>query len=218
MVFQKLAHPTRLVCNHVYPRNATIYIPWILLSKYQSMTTANWMVCLWTCYYRKTLTLVWRGGPLPIVKRQKAFVVPIACFRLFPRLIVTVKDPGKQCNRRSALSWKLGGHVFINICRIGIASAAIMAWDFAISIDMVDQDCFNKHKVSNTDSWAASLPDLSAFTKWGMQRVAASETWSLGKLANMTFKVLKNCTLIVAVDHNSLSRAAAKQSYSWFHN
>ena len=45
-----------------------------------------------------------------------------------------------------------------------------------------------------------------------MQRVAASEVWSLGKLVNITFKVLKTSSLIVAVDHNSLSSAAAKQS------
>lgn len=136
----------------------------------------------------------------------------MACFRLFPRLIVTVKQPGKQCNRLSALSWKLGGQVFMSICRMGIASAAIMACDFAISIGMVDQECFNKHRVSNTESWAASLPDLSAPTKWGMHSVAASEVWSLGKLVNITFKVLKTSSLIVAVDHNSLSSAAAKQS------
>lgn len=72
-------------------------------------------------------TLVCRGGPLPIVNRQKAFVPPMACFRLFPRLMVTVKHPGKQCKRLSALSWKLGGQVFISICRMGMASAAIMA-------------------------------------------------------------------------------------------
>lgn len=72
------------------------------------------------------ITFVCLAGPLPIVNRQKAFVLPIACFKLFPRLIVTVKQPGKQCNRLSALSWKLGGQVFISICRVGMASAAIM--------------------------------------------------------------------------------------------
>ena len=89
---------------------------------------------------------------MPIVNLQKAFVPPMACLRLFPRLIVTVKQPGKQCNRLSALSWKLGGQVFMSICRMGIASAAIMACDFATSIGMVDQECFNKHRVSNTES------------------------------------------------------------------
>lgn len=156
-------------------------------------------------------TFVCLGGPLPIVNRQKALVPPMACFRLFPRLIVTVKQPGKQCNTVSALSWKLGGQDFMSVCRIGMASAAIMACDFAISTGMVDQEYFNKHKMSNTDSWAASLPDLSAPTKWGMHSVAASEIWSLGKLVNITFKVLKTSSLIVAVDHNSLSSAAAKQ-------
>ena len=157
------------------------------------------------------VTLVCRGGPLPIVNRQKAFVPPMACFRLFPRLMVTVKHPGKQCKRLSALSWKLGGQVFISICRMGMASAAIMAWDLAISIGMVDHESFNKHKVSKTDSWAASLPDLSAPTKWGMHRVAASEIWSLWKLANITFMVLRTSSLMVAVDHNSFSNAAAWQ-------
>ena len=169
------------------------------------------MVCFSTYWFNGTNTLVCRGGPLPIVNRQKAFVPPIVCFRLFPRLIVTVKQPGKQCNRLSALSWKLGGQVFMSICRMGMASAATMACDSAISIGMFDQECFNKHRVSNTDSWAASLPDLSAPTKWGMQSVEASEIWSLGKFVNIIFKVLKTSSLIVAEDHNSLSSAAAKQ-------
>lgn len=136
----------------------------------------------------------------------------MACFRLLPRLMVTVRHPGKQCNKLSALSWKLGGQVFISICRMGMASAAIMAWDFATSIGMVDQECFNKHSVSNTASWASSLPDLRAPTKWGIHRVAASEICSLGKLLNITFMVLKTSSLMVAVDHNSLSKAAARQN------
>lgn len=162
------------------------------------------------------ITLVCRGGPLPIVNRQNALVVPIVCFRLLPRLMVTVKHPGKQCSKLSALSWKLGGQVFMSICRIGIASAAIMAWDFATSIGIVDQEFLNKHSVSNTDPWAASLPDLSAPTKCGIHRVAASEVWSLGKFINITCKVLKTSSLIVAVDHNSLSSAAAQKSICSF--
>lgn len=161
--------------------------------------------------YYGTITLVCRAGPLPIVNRQKAFVLPMVCFRLFPRLMVTVKQPGKQCNKPSALSWKLGGQVFMSICRMGIASAAIMAWEFAISIGMVDQECFNMHKMSSTDSWAISLPALSTLIRLGMQRVAASEIWSFGKLVNITCKVLKTSSLIVAAHHNSLSSAAAKQ-------
>lgn len=154
------------------------------------------------------LTLVCREGPLPIVNWQKAFVVPIACFRLCPRFIVTVKQPGKQCNKLSALSWKLGGQVFINICRIGIASAATIACDLAVSIGMVDHECLSKHRVSSTDSWAASFPDFSATTKWGIHKVAASDIWSLGKLVNITFIVLKTSSLMVAEDHSSLSNAA----------
>lgn len=157
----------------------------------------------------KCITLVCRAGPLPIVSRQKAFVLPIACFRLLPRRIVTVKQPGKQCNKLSALSWKLGGQVFMSNWRVGMASAAIMDWDFATSIGMVAQDCFSKHRVSNTDSWAASVPDFKTPIRLGMHRVAASEMCSLGKLANITFKVLKTSSLIVAEDHNSLSSAAA---------
>lgn len=83
-----------------------------------------------TGYFSKnniSVTLVCRAGPLPIVNRQKAFVLPIACLRLIPRLIVTVRQPGKQCSRLSALSWKLGGQVFMSICSVGMASAAIMA-------------------------------------------------------------------------------------------
>jgi hypothetical protein len=47
-----------------------------------------------------------------------------------------------------------------------------------------------------------------------MQRVAASDMWSLGKLMNITCSVFKTSSLIVAVDHNSLSSAAAMQQYN----
>lgn len=157
----------------------------------------------------KTVTLVCRAGPLPIFNRQKAFVPPTACFKLFARLIVTVKQPGKQLKRLSILSWKFGGQVFMSICRMGIASAATIAWDLDTSTGIDDHDCFNKHNVISTESWADSLPDLSAATKWGMHSVVASETWSLWKLAKITCIVLKTSSLKVAVDHNSFSRAAA---------
>ena len=78
---------------------------------------------------------------------------------------------------------------------------------------MVAQDCLNKHRVSNTDSCADSLPDFRTPIRLGMQRVAASEMWSLGKLPKITFKVLKTSSLIVAEDHNSLSSAAADHRY-----
>lgn len=153
-------------------------------------------------------TLVCRGGPFPIVNRQNAFVLPIACFKLFPRLIVTVKHPGKQWSKLSALSWKLGGQLLISNWRTGIASAAIMACALAISIGIVDQDCFSKHSVSKTDSWAASLPAVRAPTKWGIQSVAASEMWSLEKFINITFMVLNTSSLIVPVAKSSCSSAA----------
>jgi hypothetical protein len=49
-------------------------------------------------------TLVCLGGPLPICRQQNGFVLPIVCFKLFPRKMVTVKQPGKQCSKLSALS------------------------------------------------------------------------------------------------------------------
>ena len=49
-------------------------------------------------------TFVCLGGPFPICRQQNAFVPPIVCFKLFPRMMVTVKQPGKQCSKLSALS------------------------------------------------------------------------------------------------------------------
>jgi hypothetical protein len=49
-----------------------------------------------------------------------------------------------------------------------------------------------------------------------MQRVAASDMWSLGKLMNITCSVFKTSSLIVAVDHNSLSSAAATIQWNNF--
>lgn len=154
-------------------------------------------------------TFVCLGGPFPIFKWQNAFVLPMVCFKLFPRLIVTVKHPGKQCSKLSALSWKLGGQVFMSICSMGIASAVIRACAFAISSFISDHESFNKQRVSSTDSWAGSLPVFSALTNCGMQR-AASDVRSFLKFENITYIVLRTSSFAAALDHNSFSKAAAE--------
>ncbi|PHU03290.1 Heat shock 70 kDa protein [Capsicum chinense] len=58
--------------------------------------------------------------------------------------IAAVKQRGKQCNMLSALSWKLGGKVFINICNIRMASAVTITCGLDTSIDMVDHDCLRE--------------------------------------------------------------------------
>ena len=63
--------------------------------------------------------------------------------------------------------------------------------------------------MSREDPCAASLPDLRAPTRWGMQRVAASDVQSFLKLAKITWIVFKTSSFVIPVDHNSLSRAAA---------
>lgn len=137
----------------------------------------------------------------------------MVCFKLFARLMVTVKQPGKQFNKLSSLSWKLGGQVFISICKMGMASAATIAWDFDTSIGMVDQECFSKHKIVNIESWADSEPDFNAATKWGIHNVAASEIWSLWKFEKITCIVPNTSSFTEAVDHNCLSRAAAQWQF-----
>lgn len=71
-------------------------------------------------------------------------MVAMDCFKLLARMTFTVKQPGKQCSKLSALSWNIGGHVFISFCRTGIASAAIMACDFATSIAIFVHECLSK--------------------------------------------------------------------------
>lgn len=156
-------------------------------------------------------TLVCFGGPFPIFNWQNAFVLPIVCFKLFPRLMVTVRHPGKQCSKLSALSWKLGGQVFMSNCSMGMASAATRAWALATSSFICCHDSFNRQSVSSTDSWAASLPVLSAPTRCGMHRVAASEVRSFLKLLNITNIVRRTSSFMVAPDQSSFSNAAAKR-------
>lgn len=50
--------------------------------------------------------------------------------------------------------------------------------------------------------------EFRADTRWGMHKVAASDMWSFEKLLKITFIVRKTSSLIVAVDHKSLSNAA----------
>lgn len=133
--------------------------------------------------------------------------------------MVTVRQPGKHCSKLSALSWKLGGHVFISICSTGIASAEIRDWAFAMSSFICGQDSFSKQRVSSTLSWAASFPSFRAQTKWGMHKVAASENRTFLKLLNITCIVLKITSLMVDVESSSLSKAAARNcNWDYKHN
>ncbi len=83
--------------------------------------------------------LVCRGGPLPSVILQKAFVLPMDSLRLCPCLTVTTRLPGKHCNKQSAFSWKRWGPSLINSCSTGIASAVAMACALPTSAGLEDQ-------------------------------------------------------------------------------
>lgn len=90
-----------------------------------------------------------------------------------------------------------------------MASAAIIDCDFDTSAGKVVQECLSTNKMVSADSCAISFSDFSAEIRCGIHNVAASETWSLGKLVNMTLMVFNTSSFITSEDHSSFSSAAA---------